>query len=491
MEPPPQTADRSIRHKVIHGFAWLGSAKLVAQIGSWAATLIVARILDPADYGLVAIAGVFLGLADMLVEMGVTEGLIQRSRSTRRQEDGLFYINLGAAVVIYAALWSLAPWIGALYDNAELSDVLRVAGLGMILLALRSVPYALTMQQLDYRYAAITETIGQLLGAAAAIGLAIAGFGVWSLILSFLLRNAILALVYLHRLGRLPRLAFSWPEVAPLLAFAWKLMNSRLMRFTYMRADIFVIGKALGEKAAGFFDMAAQFATIPLDKIGTLFNRVAMPAVSRIKESRGEARELFLDMHHYLLLLAAPPLIGLALVAEDLIVLLLTDKWLPAAQVLQLLCLVNLLRLSGMLVSPILIARGQPNRIVVFNLACLLLLPPAFFLGVQWGVIGVALAWLLAYPLPYTMLLRDVFADLAITPRRFVASIAVPAATCAGMALAVWAAQQFVAPGLMRLVTSVLVGVAAYVVLIAGLFPQEIQRAREGIAVLRNPQTAG
>ena len=87
MEPPPQTADRSIRHKVIHGFAWLGSAKLVAQIGSWAATLIVARILDPADYGLVAIAGVFLGLADMLVEMGVTEGLLRINVGLEDPED--------------------------------------------------------------------------------------------------------------------------------------------------------------------------------------------------------------------------------------------------------------------------------------------------------------------------------------------------------------------------------------------------------------------
>lgn len=475
------------RRKVVSGFAWQGVTKLFVQGVTWGSTIIVARILMPEDYGLLAVSGVFTGLLAMLVEMGLSYGLIQQKEVTREQEDGVFYISLSAGILLYGLLFAAAPAIARFYDMAELSPILRVAGLGLVIGSLRGVPLAIAMRRMDFRYRSLTEMATNLTSAIAVITLAVHGFGVWSLVYSYLLAHTLESLIYLRLFKRMPSPRFTWSVVSGLFAYGGKITANNLLYFVYSRADVVIIGKLLGEKLLGYYSMAFQLATIPLDKIGSIFNQVTFPSMSRLQDDPEESRRLFLDLHRHLLIIAWPIHVGLALVADDLIVLLLTEKWRPLVPVLQAFCAINMLRVSGMLFPPVLNGRGKAGVVLRYGLASTVVLPLAFYLGAGYGIMGVMAAWMLAYPPLYLLLLINCLRDLALPLTQFLRSVTSAGVATLIMGGAVFACGKAVAdlPGAVRLCIMVPLGAAAYAGTFFFLFNSQVKQVRDGFAMLR------
>lgn len=477
--------------RVLTGFAWEGATKIVVQIVSWATTIIVARILLPSDYGLVAVSGVFVGVLIVVTEMGLAEGLINTTTVTKEQEDGLFWLSLMLSGVIYVFLFVSAPLIASLYEMDRLTEIIRVSALVLIFSSLKVVPYSIAMRNMDFRYRAIVETTGQLASAATVLSLAIYGFGVWSLVLGVIAMQLITVAAYLPLLKRFPRFIIRIPGLWSILVFGIKLMASKVLGFFMLRADVFIIGLFLGQRPVGYYSMAYHFATIPLDQIGSIFHTITFPALSRIKQNKPQARRLFLQMHRYLLMIAYPILLGLAAVAEDAIVLLLTEKWKPIVPLLQVLCVVNLLRVSGMLMPPTLEGCGNANRVLMFHIVAIIVLPAAFTIGVQWGLTGVLYAWVIAYPPIYCFLLYSVMRELDLKLRELLKSERATLTASLVMVVAV-VSLRFLPidlPMLARLVLSIGVGASVYLGVFAFAYPRELVELKKGIGLLRGQRT--
>jgi O-antigen/teichoic acid export membrane protein len=265
-------------------------------------------------------------------------------------------------------------------------------------------------------------------------------------------------------------------------------MGSNLAFVISSRADIFIIGKFLGDHFTGIYSLAFTLATMPLDKIGTIFNHVAFPALSRTKDDQAKCRTMFLEMHRYLLFIAYPVLIGLAIVAEDLVVVLLTEKWLAVVPVLQALCIVNVVRVSGMLITPALTSRGKEKQALYYSVAGMIVLPAGFIVGVQFGLQGIALAWILVYPLLYSMLLRFLNADLAVTLRDLIGvskpTLVATAAMTASVLLLQEAVMELGHGG--RLAGGIVIGAVTYVTVFVVFYNDQIVRMREAIRALRS-----
>jgi O-antigen/teichoic acid export membrane protein len=478
----------TVRRRVVSGFAWQGATKAIVQAASWLSTLYVARLLAPSDYGVMAAAMVFIGFLLFVTEMGLSQGLIQRKDSNERLEDGIFYLSLLVGIALYAAIYAGAPWIADFYRMPVLTALLRVAGLGVIFASLVTVPLAIAMRRLDFRHRSLVQMAAGFASVIVVVSMAVQGFGVWSLVGGTLAMHATLALGFLPVLRRFPKPRLNVSETLPLLSYGLQVTGNRFLNMLWSRSDAFIIGRVLGERLLGFYSMAYQLSAMPLEKVGSIFNYVLFPAVSRLQEQPEETRRLFLDVHRVLLLIGFPLLAGLALTAPDAVSVLLTEKWRRIVPLLQGLCLVNMLRLSGMTLPPVLLARGRPGLMMRYNLGMLLLLPLAIYLSMDLGVIGAVYAWIVVYPLMYIALLVFTLRELNLGLSRFLASM-LPATSATGIMIAVVVAVQHAAPDvpLQRLLLSMGAGALAYVLALIVLFRgrlrdflQEYRRLKQG-----------
>jgi O-antigen/teichoic acid export membrane protein len=478
----------AFHRRVLSGFAWQGATKVVVQTLSWASTIVAARFLLPTDYGLVAISGVFTEVLALLVELGLSYGLIQKAQTTPEQEDAVFYFSIGVSILAYAVLFAGAPLVARFYGNPLLVLLLRVAGLGLILGSLKGVPLAIAMRRMDFRHRSLVEMAANVTSAVTVVTLAVTGHGVWSLVLGFLAGQTVGVALFLPAFRRVPRPRFSFAPIAGLFGYSMRITVNNLLYYVYSRADVTIIGKLLGEHILGFYSMAFQLATIPLDKIGSIFNQVTFPAMARLQDDPEASRKLFLDLHRHLLILSFPILLGLAIVADDLIVLLLTEKWRPLVPALQGLCLVNLVRVSGILLAPVLNGRGRAGLVLRYSATSAILLPVAFYLGARHGLMGVIAAWALAYPPLYLILVIHCLRDLGLPVAAFLRS-GLSATVCAAIMTGAVLLVQHLAGGAdlwFRLAASIGTGAATYSAAMFLLFRDEVDRFRKGFAVLRN-----
>jgi len=476
-----------LKRQVVSGFAWEGVTKLVIQTVSWGSTIIVARILMPSDYGIVAISGVFIGLLAIITDMGLSEGLINTASVTIEDQDTIFWLSLLLGTLIYGVLFFLAPYISNIYQMEMLTEIMRTAAFVLIFSSLKVVPVALAMRNMDFRFRSLVEMAGQLASVVTVITLAMLGFGAWSLVWAMLVSQLVITIAYLHLLKSAPRFTFKLRETWPIISFGGKLMTSRIIGFFMLESPVFIIGFFLGQKAAGYYSMAAILAMMPMDKIGSIFNRITFPALSKIKSNRSQSRALFLDMHHYLLIISYPILIGLMLVADDLILFFLTEKWMSIIPLIKILCAINLIRVSGMLMPPALEGTGHVNRVLYFHVMAIIILPIAYVIGVNWGLEGVLYSWMLAYPPLYMYLIFSVFRVLNINLIEFINTIISPVVASLLMVLVV-AAVQYISvdmPIFINLLLTVLVGALTYLATYFIFYRDELARIRRGLYSLK------
>jgi O-antigen/teichoic acid export membrane protein len=481
-----------LRKGIFSGFAWQGATKFVVQMTSWLATLFVARIIAPSDYGIIAAASVVVELLILVTDMGLAQGLIQKAKTTRQEEDGVFFVSLALGVTGYLLLFAAAPLVAGFYQMPVLTDLLRLTCIGVIFGSLKTVPLAIAMRRMDFRYRSLVEMGGSLMMTLTVVTLALAGYGVWSLAWGPVVSNMVMAIGFLPLLGRLPRPWFSLREVMATMSFGLKFMGSTLLYYGWSRADVIVIGKVLGERMLGYYSMAFQLAVLPLDKVATVFNQVMFPALARLQDDLQGSRELFLQMHRYLLLICYPMLFGMAAVADDAILLLLTAKWSPIVPFFQALCLVSGLRISATIMPPVLFARGKPEVVLRYNCFALAGLPLAFLIGSRYGLEGVVAGWLLAYPALFIYLGQKCMAELSMSWRQLAHS-GMPAVLATVVMIGAVLAFRHAAhdlPMAWRLVGSIAVGGLAYVGVLTLLFREHITSLRSRLLLLRRGEAS-
>jgi O-antigen/teichoic acid export membrane protein len=479
---------QSLKRKVLQGFAWEASSKLVMQIISWASTIIVARLLTPDDYGIVAIAFLFTQLAENIVDMGMGQSLIMKRHTTREQEDGIFCLAVAFGVFLFACLYFSATHIAGFYKDERLVTIVRVLGLNAILSSLRIVPYGLLMQRMQFRYRAWTEMASTFATVCVSLTLAYAGYGFWALVAGNLCGQLVAVLTYLPILGRLPSIRFRLQEVLPFFGFGLRITGNNAVYYFYERAPSFVSGKILGMDPTGHFTLATSFAAIPINKIGTMFNRIGFPTFSQLKDDRPQARNYFFKMHRYLVMLVFPALVGIALVAHDLLAVLVTEKWALAASVLQVLCVWNLMVVSAMIPQyGLLLGLGRVDLAFRYHLANLVLLPIGSLVGAQSGLIAMSWGLAIAYVPAYLVLMRYSLKEISGTFVELLHSFAPGVFGTLFMAFVVVLFQSQlggVVPGL-RLAICLVVGAISYVAFIFVAYRRGIEEIQEGIALLR------
>jgi len=378
--------DSSVKNKLLNGFAWESMTRFLVQLGSWGSTIYVARLLSPNDYGVMAIALVITHVLTFVLEMGMAEGLIQKREISQQQIDGVFYISIIFALMLAFGTYISAPLIAQFYEEAILTDVFETLSIAILISGFIVMPKALVLRELDFRYRALVDMWANFASIVVVVVMVTLGYGVWSLVYAYLTLQLSIAIGYIRKLKFIPKARFWYNGLGDIISFGYKLMLSRLLTMVQTKSDVFIAGAFVKADLLGYYAMALTFATIPATKIGTMFNALAFPTIAKVASDALMVKKYYLELQKYLLMICMPMLVGLALVAEEFVIVLLTDTWSPIVGVLQILCVANVFIVLGMLAPQVLIGLGKAGLVLKYNVFVAILLPLAILCGVMFGL---------------------------------------------------------------------------------------------------------
>lgn len=385
--------------KVRRAVFWRTGTQIFAQLISWSATLIVIRLLNPADYGLFAMAQVMMTFLDFLNGYGFASALIQSkevSKQAIRQALGLAMLLNGG---IAALQFLLAPHVAAYYGKPEVAELLRVLAAVYLFTPFIIVPEVILSRSLEFRKQAIVNVGAALVGAVASLVFALSGFGVWTLIYAPLCLIATRAIGLTIAAGVYVWPSFDFRGAGTIIKFGLAMMGSHLFWVMQSQSDIFIAGRRFDAHDVGLYAEALFLTQLVMAKFVPSLNQVAFPAYARMQDDPAAVRWSFLSAISLITLVTAPIYIGIAASAAPLIELLFGTKWLGMAPLVQILGLAMPFMTLQILFAPVSNALGRPDLSMKTSACGAVIFATAFFIGVRFGIIGLAYAWLIAAPL--------------------------------------------------------------------------------------------
>jgi teichuronic acid exporter len=321
-----------------NSFYWNAIEKFGNQALQFIIGIVLARILSPNDYGLVGILLVFIAVSQIFVDSGFTKALIQRNDKSKNDLSTAFTFNLGIALFIYLILWFSAPLIAHFYNEILLINLLRTLSIILIINALFTIPNTILTIDLEFRSIAIINSISVFISGAVSIYLAFMGYGVWSLVIQYLLRALINLIFYSIKSKWDYQLHFSITSFKRLFSFGSNLLISSLLNVVVDKFSSLFIAKAISTRELGFYTRGIQFPDIAIGTLGSVLDTVLLPTLAKTKDQKIFKLQLE-RIINLLTLLTLPITIVLVVLSKSIIVFLLTEKWLPVVPIMQLFCI--------------------------------------------------------------------------------------------------------------------------------------------------------
>jgi teichuronic acid exporter len=458
-----------LRAQAVKSAAWYGVTRLWSQLLSWGVSILLARLLMPADYGLFAIALSITMLLELLQDFGLGTALVQRQDLARAQINAVFWVVMASSLTITAWTFLAAGALGAFYTEPQLTWVLRVLCLTFLLNSLGMVPFSLLTRALNLRHRSLADVTGSTAGAVTSLALAYLGFGVWALVLGQLTRSLLITGMLFALSRWVPGLTVAREGLGDLLFFGVRIAGMHIVANLAPTVSVFVLARVLGGAAVGLFSMAQSLAEAPHRISTAIINQVSFPVFSRLQGEPELLASYFLNISKYLAVVSLPIQAGLVLVAPDLVPVLLSAKWEAMIVPFQIVCLESAVVVLTLAASPLLTALGKANLLLARSFLSVSTMVAATLAGVPFGLVGVAVARVIAMvPLRLTLLVPCLWA-LSVPMRAYLRNLVSPLLATALMSAAVLAARHTLAadaPRIERLAVSVAAGAVTYVVAI-------------------------
>jgi O-antigen/teichoic acid export membrane protein len=397
---------------------WLAWSRGVMQVLSFATTLLVARILMPADYGVMALASVWTESVGMIAEMGLGAAIIQFRDLDRREIDTCFWITMTLATAGWAILSLSAPMIADWFGVQRLAQVLPVLALVLPLTCCRVVSDSLLRKRLALDRVSQAEVLAGLAALPVMLACALAGFGVWTLVIGGLLAPTVRSAATIAFAPWCPGVRLGGRRAKEVLHFSVATLGTRVLWVLRERADELIVGKLTGQVVLGFYAMGKELACLPGNKISTVVNSLASPIMAELQTNVDAMRAAFYRAVRLTAAITLPTCAGMALVADEMIAVVLGPKWLPSAPLLRLLCLYAAVRAIDVLLPPVLFARRRERFLLWYLFALAIVVPAAAVLGALWdGARG-----LIVFSTPVYCALMTIMAKEALTEMRVTVS---------------------------------------------------------------------
>ena len=391
----------SLKNKTVKGVGWSAADTFLGHGVTFLVGIVLARLLSPAEYGLIGIVLIFTTILNGVVDSGFSTALIRKKDANDEDYNTMFITNMGMIVLMYVLLWFGAPAIAHFFERPELVDLTRVTGLILILQALSITQVTILTKRIDFKTKTKASLIAAIASGIVGIGMAFAGFGVWALV-GQKLSNMILYSVCLWALNRWwPNFSFSCESFRYMWGFGWKMMVSGLLDHTWNQLYQVVVGKCYSPATLGQYTRSREYANIFSSNFQTIIGRVTYPVLAEVQDDKDRMVAAYRRIIKVSMFITAICMISLGAVAEPFIYCLIGPKWHEAATFLPLICLsmsmyplhainLNMLKVQGR--SDIFLYIEIIKKIISIGPLCL-----GIFVGIYWMLIGSIVTGVLAY----------------------------------------------------------------------------------------------
>lgn len=332
-------AETDVRSRVIKGLFWKILENGGAQGVQFIITILLARLLTPAEYGTVGIIMIFITIANVVVQNGFSTALIQKKGAARLDFSSVCYFDLAVAAVMYACLYAAAPSIAGFYRNPELTSIVRVLSVVLFPGAVISVQTAYVSRNMEFRGLFLSTLAASVFSGAISISMAYRGAGVWAMVGQQISYYISLMLVMLFTVSWKPTLEFAFERVAGMFAFGWKLLCASLIDTIFNNLYGLLIGKIYNEELLGSYNRGEQFPKLIATNLGAAIQAVLLPAFSEQQDDVARVRQMMRRAIRLSSFVVLPMLLGLFAVADNLVLALLGEKWMICVPFLRIMCI--------------------------------------------------------------------------------------------------------------------------------------------------------
>jgi O-antigen/teichoic acid export membrane protein len=471
----------SLGRRAASGAAWNYAAFLVSKGLLFVATLVLAHLLSPAEFGLVGMALLVITLLDILRDFGIGSALIYRQEEGEAAANLSFFFSVGIGVALFSANYLLAPLAADFFktnspaETATVTSLLQALGLSLLFASLGSTHDALLQKSIDYRQRMVPEVGRTLVKGVLQVALAFMGFGVWSLVIGQVVGEACATLLLWIVMPWRPGLHFERKLIRPMLGYGLQLMMVAGLGTLLADVDYIIIGGMLGAIALGLYTMAFRIPELLIKNLAQAVSTVAFPVAARLQSDMAALRSAYLKMQRYMLAILAPLGFGLYATTPALVHMLFGEPWAPAIPVMQILSIYMLLGGINHWPGVVYKAVGRPDILTRLSLVKLVMLVPVLWVcATNFGIVGVAWGHLAVRLIGIVIDMRVVANFVGVSVWENVRALLPSLAASAIMAATLQALFLFTsdAPGLPALVLAIIAGAAEYIALLC-LFDRE------------------
>lgn len=387
----------SLKKAAISGVKWSAASFTLRRVLAFLTNIILARLLSPHDFGLVAMASLALGFTDLFKDLGTGSAVIQRKEISEELLSSIFWINTGFGLIVAAGLYGLSPAIAGFYREPDVAPLMQVLSLSFFVSALSIVQSSLLLRELAFERLAKIELFTSVFSSIVAISAAYAGFGVMSLVYQPLL-NSVLVLALLWGVNPWrPKWQFNWCQVQEVAGYSLNLTGFNILNYFARNADNLLIGRYLGAQDLGYYDLAYRLMLYPLQGISAVVGKVMFPLYSQMQDDYDRFRNTYLSVTAAIALVSFPLMFGLLAVSGPFVLALFGEQWRPSVPLLMVFAPIGAIQSINTTTGSIYQAKGRTDLMLRVSVGFSLVLLIAFSIGLQWGAIGVAAAYAAAY----------------------------------------------------------------------------------------------
>jgi len=381
----------SLKNKTVKGVAWTSLNQMVSLGFGFVIGVILARLLSPDDYGLLAMIGVFNAIAMVFLDSGFGNALIRKPDLTEDDNTTAFCFNILAGVILFGLIWLVSPWVASFYDKPILSSLLRAEGLMLIIISFRIVQNTQLMRALNFKALMVINLTSQFIAGIIAIIAAYRGWGVWSLVIQHIIGGVVGIVLFWIISPWRPRGKWSRRSFGYLWRYGSKLLLSGLLNTIYGNIYPIIIGKFYSATELGHYTQAKQYARLPSTTLTGVLQQVTFPVLSKIQEDTERLASSYRRMLRFTVFLVFPIMIGMAALAYPLVISLVTDKWAQCVPYLQVICFASMWYPVHAINLNLLQVKGRSDLFLRLEIIKKAIATVVIFICVPFGVMGICI----------------------------------------------------------------------------------------------------
>lgn len=384
---------KELRTKTVRAVGWAAVVQVISQVISFLFGIALARLLVPDDFGLIAMALVFTGLASLLAEIGLGSALVQKKDIREEHFSSVFWINILLGCALGSMLFFVSPWLSIFYERPEVEGICKLLSISFPIGALAIVPRNILVKRLLFKSIAFIDLFALIASGVIAIALAVKGYGYWCLVIQRLSQIVFLTMFTWVVSDWRPKKWVSSESLRELLGFSSSVLGTQLMQYATRHLDKLLLGKVLGGTVLGIYDKAYSMMMFPLLNVSQVIGKVMFPSLSLIQSDKDRVRGIYLRTIRTISLLTFPMMAGLFVVADSFVLGVLGAHWVELIPVLRIFCIAGLAASIVTVTGALYLSQGAAGLQFRVNMITQPIRVVGVVAGLPWGGIGVAIGF--------------------------------------------------------------------------------------------------